>query len=158
MNPDNDEEVDEASSSTSTSKVVPVPPPEDGSKEEQAEQVQAKEDNEIAEKRSQKKSLGQKIFGFASQRKDSIADDDGGFRRRRNHMGGTGSAKSVSKARVMTKEERMALQAKEIAAFKKMDEAMDVESGLDPCKTKTLKFMDHPTTEVFMMVLTIFAL
>ena len=58
----------------------------------------------------------------------------------------------------MSKEERMALQAKEIAAFKAMDDAMDVQSGLPPWKSKTLKAMDHPSTEVFMMLLTIFAL
>ena len=58
----------------------------------------------------------------------------------------------------MSKEDRKQLQANEIAAFKKMDEACDLEGNLSPAKTKTLYITDHPITEVLMMLLTVYAL
>ena len=102
-----------------------------------------------------KKSMGEKMFGFASQRKDSLVGE-GGWKASAGY--GPGTITKAKQPRVMSKEERMELQKKEIQAFKDMDEAVDLEGNLSPCKTRTLKYADHPITEVFMMLLTAFAI
>ena len=104
-----------------------------------------------------KGSVSQRIFGFATQRKDSMVGQNG-WKQGVGYGPGAVSKSTAVQPKVMSKEERMALQEKEIAAFKKMDEDVDLEGNLSPCKTKTLKYADHPCTEIFMMFLTAFAL
>ena len=129
----------------------PTPPPTSPPKVTPAADSQAKESPVTAKR---KQSVSQRIFGFATNRKDSISTGTAGWK----SGVGYGPTKQVKQKKVMSKEDRMALQAKEIEAFKKMDEASDLEGNLSPSKTKTLKFFDAPLTEVIMMLITAYAL
>jgi hypothetical protein len=132
----------------------PTPPTTDPVKETNIDGKKQEEET-TSKPTKKKKSMGEKMFGFASQRKDSLVGE-GGWKASAGY--GPGTITKAKQPRVMSKEERMELQKKEIQAFKDMDEAVDLEGNLSPCKTRTLKYADHPITEVFMMLLTAFAL
>ena len=102
-------------------------------------------------------------FGFgAASRKDSMVGD-GGWKKGVGYGPTTVTTTKPPPAppvqpKVMSKEDRMDMQAREIAAFAEMDKKSDLEGNLSPCKQATLKRTDHPITEVLMMLLTVYAL